>query len=231
MLKIEILASGSKGNAYIVSDGNTNILLECGISWSEIQKKSGFRKFDACLVSHVHSDHSKALPNILKLGMPVLIPKHLAEETYHHNAIPCENNTRYGISNVIIQCFDVEHDVPNLGFCIDFTTNNKRERLVYITDTMYCKYTISNVTHWMIECNYSKDILDANVQSGKVNQDLRNRIVKSHMELETVKDMLRVNDLSKTEVIYLMHLSDTNSDKNRFKREIQVLTGKIVYIC
>jgi phosphoribosyl 1,2-cyclic phosphodiesterase len=83
----------------------------------------------------------------------------------------------------------------------------------------------------MIECNYSKDILDSNVASGKVNQDLRNRIVKSHMELQTVKDMLRANDLSKTEAIYLMHLSDTNADEERFKREIQALTGKIVYVC
>jgi len=31
--------------------------------------------------------------------------------------------------------------------------------------------------------------------------------------------------------IWLIHLSDNNSDNARFKREIQELTGKMVFIC
>jgi phosphoribosyl 1,2-cyclic phosphodiesterase len=60
--------------------------------------------------------------------------------------------------------------------------------------------------------------------------ELKNRIIRSHMSLETLKDMLRANDLSKVEAIYLLHLSDGNSDAVRFKREVQELTGKMVFI-
>ena len=46
------------------------------------------------------------------------------------------------------------------------------------------------------------------------------------MELETTKGILRVNDLTNTQNIVLIHLSDGNSDETRFVREIAGLTGK-----
>ena len=36
------LASSSHGNCYVVSDGETAILLECGISFRRIKKGLGF---------------------------------------------------------------------------------------------------------------------------------------------------------------------------------------------
>ena len=55
-MEIKVLASGSKGNAYMVSDGNTKLLLECGIKYKDIQKGCGFRlsEIKACLISHEH---------------------------------------------------------------------------------------------------------------------------------------------------------------------------------
>jgi phosphoribosyl 1,2-cyclic phosphodiesterase len=82
----------------------------------------------------------------------------------------------------------------------------------------------------MIECNYSLDILRANVESGIVPVELKNRLLKTHMSLQTVKDFLRANDLSKVREVHLLHLSNDNSNAGRFKREIQQLTGKPVLI-
>ena len=55
-------------------------------------------------------------------------------------------------------------------------------------------------------------------------------VLRSHFSLENVKEFLQANDLSKVQEIWLLHLSDGNSDAERFKREIQELTGKVVYI-
>jgi phosphoribosyl 1,2-cyclic phosphodiesterase len=79
----------------------------------------------------------------------------------------------------------------------------------------------------MIECNYAKDIIDSN----NMNTTVKNRLYSSHFELSNVKEFLKANDLSQVKAIYLMHLSDGNSDEIRFKHEIMALTGKPVIVC
>jgi phosphoribosyl 1,2-cyclic phosphodiesterase len=74
------------------------------------------------------------------------------------------------------------------------------------------------------------DILQENVAAGLVPTELKNRLMKSHFSLANVKEFLRANDLSRVQEIWLIHLSDGNSDAARFKREIQELTGKMVYV-
>ena len=53
-MDIKILASGSTGNAYIVSDGSTSLLLDAGIPLRAIQVGSGFRvgQLSGCLITH-----------------------------------------------------------------------------------------------------------------------------------------------------------------------------------
>ena len=56
MMDIKVLASGSSGNCYYVSDGNSSVLIECGIKIDQIRKGCGFRlsEIKACLISHEH---------------------------------------------------------------------------------------------------------------------------------------------------------------------------------
>lgn len=67
------IASSSKGNAYVVSDGETTLLLECGLTFKELQKRLSYHLagITACLVSHEHQDHAKAAAQLLKRGVPV----------------------------------------------------------------------------------------------------------------------------------------------------------------
>lgn len=55
-MQVDIYGSSSKGNSYRISDGKTNILLDCGLPFKTIQEKSGFAICDihACLISHEH---------------------------------------------------------------------------------------------------------------------------------------------------------------------------------
>lgn len=83
----------------------------------------------------------------------------------------------------------------------------------------------------MIECNYVKSRLDENVKLCKIDINLRNRIVKNHLSLETVVEALKIADLNKLRKIYLLHLSDSNSDEALIKRTIQETTGIEVVVC
>jgi len=102
-----------------------------------------------------------------------------------------------------------------------------KEKLLFATDTFYIKPKFAGLDYIMIECNYAKDILDKN----DTNKKVKNRLYSSHFELENVKEFLKANDLSQVKAIYLMHLSDGNSDEIRFKHEIMALTGKPVIVC
>ena len=55
-MQIEVLGSSSAGNAYIISDGESSLLLECGLPIRELQLKSNFRiaQMSGCLISHLH---------------------------------------------------------------------------------------------------------------------------------------------------------------------------------
>jgi phosphoribosyl 1,2-cyclic phosphodiesterase len=122
----------------------------------------------------------------------------------------------------------VEHDAEQpLGFLL---ANQTGEKMVFITDSYYCRYTFSGLTHIAVECNYSLNLLDENIAAGRVHPAMRPRLLRSHFSLENVLDFLRANDLSRVEEIWLLHLSDTNSDEELFKRKVMETTGKPVTI-
>ena len=75
------LASSSRGNCYVASDGETAILLECGISFRRIKKELGFdlSTIRGCLVSHEHKDHAKSVMDMIKSGIEVFASEGTAE--------------------------------------------------------------------------------------------------------------------------------------------------------
>ena len=232
-MDIRVLASGSAGNCYCVSDGSTSLLLECGISVKQIRRGLGFglTNVAACLVSHEHQDHAKAVADVLRAGVEVYTSpgtiKALGLE--HHRLRPVRAKETFKVGTWTVRAFETQHDAQEpLGFLLHSRASN--ERLLYATDTYYIRYKFPGLTHIMVECNYAKDILYENVKRGAVPEVFKNRLLTSHFSLENVKEFLKANDLSKVQEIHLLHLSDGNSDAERFKREIMAVCGKPVYI-
>ena len=232
MIEIKVLASGSRGNCYWVTDGKTPLLLECGITFKEIQKGTGFRLSEVagCLVSHEHQDHCKAVKELLKAGIEVWMSVGTKEalKISGHRLRPLAPLINYGIGAWTVKPFEVQHDAAEpLGFLL---ANRAGEKLLYITDSYYCRYNFRGLTHIMIEANHSYQILDENVSKGVLPQAMKKRLIRSHFSLENVKKFLEANDLSRVQEIWLIHMSDRNSNAEQFKREIQELTGKPVYV-
>lgn len=232
-MDVKVIASGSRGNCYRISDGVTPVLLECGISIKQIRRGLGFglTQVAACLVSHEHQDHSRALKDVLKAGVEVYTSPGTIEALglEHHRLRPVRAKDTFHIGTWTVRAFETQHDAQEpLGFLLHSRASN--ERLLYATDTYYIRYKFPGLTHIMVECNYAADILEANVKRGSVPEVLKKRLLTSHFSLENVKEFLKANDLSKVQEIHLLHLSDSNSDAERFKREIQELTGKMVFV-
>ncbi|NOU54956.1 MBL fold metallo-hydrolase [Brevibacillus borstelensis] len=232
MIEIKPLSSSSAGNAYHITDGCTALLLEAGIRYKDIQRALNFQTsgLAGCLLSHEHGDHGKAAAEVMKAGIDVYASQGTLEALglSGHRAKSIRAKHQFRIGTWSILPFDVQHDVAEpLGFLL---ANQAGEKLMFATDTYYIRYRFKGLTHIMVECNYSLQLLNENIAAGRVPAMMKKRLLRSHFSLENVKDFLLANDLSQVQEIWLLHLSDNNSDEAMFKREIQELTGKPVLV-
>lgn len=229
MVEIRSFGSSSAGNCYQISDGDSSLLLEAGISPKKL--RIDFSKVDALLLSHEHMDHSKYVDDFLRRSaINVFCTKGTAEAlnvpTYRVKQI--EYRKQFKIAGWQVMAFDVEHDAKEpCGFLIISPSGKK---IVFATDTYYIRYKFIGVTHWMVECNYSINKVNELLDDGFIDIKRRNRLLESHFEINNVMNFFREQDLSKTEEVHLLHLSDSNSDSRLFKQKIQAVTGVPVYI-
>lgn len=232
MIEIITLATGSKGNCYHITDGETPLLLEAGIRFKDIQRKLNFqtRSIKGCLITHEHKDHCGGLPEVLKGGIDCYLSPGTKQSIgiEHHRLKAIENKKQFQIGTWTILPFDVQHDVSEpFGFLL---VNTAGDKLLFATDTYYIKYRFNGLTHLMVECNYSQKILDENIASGRTPKILGKRLMQSHFSLENMKEFLKANDLTQLQEIWLLHLSDSNSNEEMFRKEVAELTGKMIYI-
>jgi len=231
---IKTLASSSEGNCYLISDGSSHLLLECGISLREIRRKGvDLVTLDGCLISHEHKDHCKNVADIAKythIYTSAGTLNHLELGAYSYRASAVVAGRRFGVGSFDVIPFTTQHDADEpLGFLIYSRTS--KEQLLFATDTYYIHNQFKKLDYIMVECNFDEAILKANIENGLVSPVVAKRLFSSHFELKNVKQFLKATDLSRTKAIHLMHLSDGSSDAERFRREIMELTGVPVYVC
>lgn len=201
-MQLNILGSGSSGNCYILQDSDEACVIEAGIDPKKVMKAIDYKpsKVTQLLISHNHGDHAgykDRLLNALTGGLDL-------RRTSGFKAIP----------------FSLNHDVDNVGYVIE----KGNIRLMYATDTRSITAKCSGLTHLLVECNFSEEILSENVEKGIIHPVLADRIRDNHLSLERLIHYLSIIDKSKLKGIVLCHLSDKNSRHYQFRNEV----GKVV---
>ena len=206
-MKFNIIASGSKGNATIISYKQTNILIDMGISLTRLEE--GLSEFNltvkdirGALFTHDHADHIN--------GIKFLSPKityalrGTLDSSSSHIVEPFEP---FVIGDFKITAFPTSHDATNpWGFILE--ANN--EKLTYVTDTGVfldeSKEVASNPDYLIIESNHDIKMLL------KTNRpyELKNRIMSEHGHLCNEDSAITTLELigDKTKQIILAHLSE-----------------------
>jgi len=228
-MKLKILGSNSKGNCYILEGEQGKLILEAGINFNEVKKALDFNLNDVvgCLVTHDHKDHLGYIDSILISGIQVYASKGTIGELKHHNINYVHSRETFNVGEFKILAFDSIHDTEEpLNFLIENKITS--EKLLFITDSAYCKYKFKNIDYLLVECNFKESILQENVDKGILNNYIANRIRNTHMELETVKKL--VSEYKGLKKVILIHLSAKNSDPQLFKDELEKTTGINTYI-
>lgn len=229
------IASSSAGNAYLLSDGDTNLLLECGITLKELQRRlgGGIPALAACLVTHEHGDHSKSAAQLLRRGVPVYMSYGTAlghkDNMDEAHILAAGDTVTFGALKVT--AFSVFHNTEEpLGWMID--DMRTRERMLFAIDTVNLNYIAPGLDMVAIECNYDAEIMERYPDGDKKFWFRKERTKRCHMEVETALRYLHKLDLSKCQRIYLMHLSDAYSDAEGFRRRFErEFPGAAICVC
>lgn len=225
-MEIKVIASSSSGNAYLVKEGDTEILIECGLQFKKLQQALDFRvtSLAGCLVSHSHKDHSRSVPDLLKVGCPV----YMTEETANEMGVPIPRENLMTLSawthidRFWVLPLRMKHDVPCVGFYVSAPSG---ETLLFATDTAEIIHRLEGVDYLMLECNYDTALLNADESC-----IVKGRIMETHMSLDGLIRYLQKADYQNVKEIIIMHLSSGHSDEAMFKRRIEEAIGRPVTV-
>ena len=235
MISIKTIGSGSTGNAFVLSDSHTKILLECGLPFHEIGKALDydFRDVVGCLITHEHADHCKGVAGLTSntsisvLASEGTVKGIKALDRFKNGlngtqVVPMVKFKRYDLEGGwSVAAFDVVHEGNDpTGFLIQ---SKEGEKILFATDTSYIKYIFNDLTHIIVEANYSEDILN---KMG-YHEKLKSRIRQTHFELDNVIRFINASKevSDRLQHVFIVHTSTTNGDPKAFQKKIQEETG------
>lgn len=231
-MNLKVLGSSSKGNSYLlISSTGQTLAIEAGVRFAEVQKalKFDISNLVGCLITHEHGDHAGYANQFMEKAVDVYCSAGTASKLIsHHRLNEVYADNLFTVGEFKVYPFNVVHDAAMpFGYLINHPESGN---ILFLTDTFYSEFTFKGLNNIILEVNYDERILDKNIASGKLPESLRKRITTSHMSLQTAKELLAANDLSKVNNIVLIHLSDGNSHAENFQKEIQAATGKAVVV-
>ena len=202
-----VIASGSKGNATIVIQNQTVILIDMGISFERL--KNGLEEchltvddLSGAIFTHEHSDHIGGI----RFLSPSLMyaPEGTLPGSLSHVV---EVNKPFNIGEIEVTAFMTSHDAKNpCGYLL----RSGEEKLVYMTDTgCFIEDNLSLIkdpTYLIIESNHDIKMLLAT----KRTYELKNRILSDVGHLCNEDSAIATCQIigPSTKEIVLAHLSE-----------------------
>lgn len=230
MLNIKCFASSSKGNLYLLENEETRILLECGVEKKELSRYLRccnllITDIDACIISHIHSDHSLSVEWVKEYIKVYSTHEHHSKD---EDIIAMSILSPFKIGTIKILPIPVEHGKTENNA---FVFMDKDNCLFFGTDFSLMSQNVSNFkfNKIFIEANYD-DVLLQNALDNENNEYKIKHIrqCSTHMSKENCKLHLKNMDLSNCQEIILLHpsafLIGKEKTKNEFEQEFKIKT-------
>ncbi|MGE5544675.1 MAG: MBL fold metallo-hydrolase [Bacillota bacterium] len=219
-MQIQILASGSSGNAIFFELGHTRLLIDAGISARRIERglasigiKAG--DLDAILITHEHTDH---ISGVEVLARKHHLPVYARPRTWNMLRFKdkLDRDCRWelpdsmGIGQVEVVPFPISHDAADpVGFCLYY----HRSKYVVATDlgvvTPVVREAMAYADTVVLETNHDLDMLN----SGPYPFYLKRRISSAvgHLSNSDAADLLTGIPRKSSMQVFLAHLSRQNN--------------------
>lgn len=222
MTTVHTLASGSSGNAALLSSGETHLLLDAGISCRRIATGLHsigvtLESLTAIFITHTHSDHISGLQTLLKkTSCPVCASTRTCRELAYrlagieHRLVPLESGQPTQFGTVSVTAIPTSHDAPgSCGYRFDCEDGS----VGLCTDTGYITEEMSDllpgVDLALLEFNHDVEML----RSGPYPYYLKQRILGAEGHLNNDDAARFAVTLAENGVgqVILSHLSQENN--------------------
>jgi phosphoribosyl 1,2-cyclic phosphodiesterase len=218
-MRFASLGSGSKGNATLVEAGETRLLIDCGFSCLETEKRLASLAMQpadvtAILVTHEHSDHISGVARFSRrYDIPVWMTAgtEAAHKGGRLSAWHCFSAHRcFEIGNMLIEPFPVPHDAREP---CQFVFSDGVRRLGLLTDTgsvtPHIVRALNQLDALILECNHDPQLL----ASGSYPRHLKQRVggPLGHLSNQQAADLLTRIDTSRLQHLIAAHLSENNN--------------------
>ncbi|BBO85155.1 MBL fold metallo-hydrolase [Desulfosarcina ovata subsp. sediminis] len=236
-LSVCVLASGSRGNATWVSDGQTAILIDAGLSGVEIQRRmmaNGLdpKGLDAILVSHEHRDH---IHGVGVLSRRFDLPVHISDATRQasekslgrlHGIQPFACGESFSIGAMAIHPFSISHDAEDPA---GFTISGNGAKVGVATDlgvvTGMVRTHLAACDLLMLEANHDPQMLIDGPYPWPLKQRIHGR--SGHLSNEDAAGLLTELLHDGLQHVVLAHLSEENNTPQKARQAIKpVLNGR-----
>lgn len=214
------LASGSKGNSWLLSNGKKNILIDCGLNMSELENRLNkinlsAAQISALFVTHEHIDHVRGIRALRKKfsQLPVFSSRGTAINFTDLGINYLRDNNEVEIGDFKVRAFTVPHDSKEpLQFAI---THGKKQMAILTDIGHHTKKTINHLQNCqalVLEFNYDHKML----KNGDYPLALKKRIMGNygHLSNEQAEEIL-IQILSKQNCqlknVVAAHLSENNN--------------------
>lgn len=223
MLKLCTLASGSNGNCTYITDGETHILIDAGISARAITTELAAlgitpQELDAILITHEHTDHVRGLETLSKkcCQLKLYATSSTASEIALKKPVLSDRFSflsrggTFNIGDIEVSFFYTPHDTPE---SVGYRINAGGKILVTATD-------LGHVPEHILECMSDADILlveanydDKRLRYGCYPEFLKQRISSKRGHLSNAECASCVCQAVKsgTRHVMLSHLSAENN--------------------
>ena len=220
--QVVMLASGSKGNAALISTDSQRFLVDVGISCRELVKRmqqvgAAPEELDGVFVTHEHVDHVKGIVTFAKKYQ---VPLYASQGTWRAvfsrypelNRANCRlTGQRLLVGDVSIACFATSHDAAQpQGY--SFLWRSGETKCTYVTDTGFVTPAVREAVQGsdvlILEANHDVEML----KNGSYPYELKQRILgtRGHLSNNTAGQfLLQLEKMPRR--IFLAHLSEQNN--------------------
>lgn len=132
----------------------------------------------------------------------------------HPTAKVLEKGKKVRIGGFSVQPIPLHHNVECIGFLIE---HKAMGRMVFCTDTNTIPYRFKDINHFIVESNYSDDIMIDNMCHNIYSRSAS----ENHMSIDDTVEFLKNNYSTALRTVTLVHLSDGNSDAKGFEERVK----------